>query len=427
MQARVLTVLVVVYVLNLVDRNLMSILLVSVKRDLGVSDSLMGLLVGPAFAVLYTVAGIPVARLADRHSRRLVLVDRPRGLEHRDGGVRARALVRADGVRARRRGHRRGICVAVRVLVDLGRLSARAAIVRDRDLPLGREHRDLRRDGARRRAQRHPRLAQRLPGRRTARRLLRARRSLLAPRAPPRRGRRDRGFGRAARALRGAALPAAAALVPPRTRRGEPLFDHLVRHDHLVAGVHGARVRSVAGEVRHPAGSGDRHRRRDRRANRPASSPTRSRGATRVGWSGSPQPAAWRCCRASLPSRASPTATLALLALFPANFFNAWFPSLSQAVGQGVAKLRMRALASAIVLFAVNIVGLGLGPWLIGISNDLLAPTYGERGDPLLARRRGRGQPVGAVLTRCSRRGTCAATWRPPDQETNHAPKGDAP
>ena len=38
----------------------------------------------------------------------------------------------------------------------------------------------------------------------------------------------------------------------------------------------------------------------------------------------------------------------------------------------------MRALASATVLFAVNIVGLGLGPWLIGISNDLLAPTYGE-------------------------------------------------
>src|SRR5262245_12815712 len=73
MQARVLTVLVVVYVLNLVDRNLMSMLLDSIKRDLGVSDSLMGLLVGPAFAVLYTVAGIPIARLVDRHSRRLVL------------------------------------------------------------------------------------------------------------------------------------------------------------------------------------------------------------------------------------------------------------------------------------------------------------------------------------------------------------------
>src|SRR6185503_16126965 len=74
----------------------------------------------------------------------------------------------------------------------------------------------------------------------------------------------------------------------------------------------------------------------------------------------------------------SSTATVALLALFPANFFNGWFPSLSQTLGQGLARLRMRALASATVLFAVNIVGLGLGPWLIGISNDLLAPTFGE-------------------------------------------------
>ena len=30
------------------------------------------------------------------------------------------------------------------------------------------------------------------------------------------------------------------------------------------------------------------------------------------------------------------------------------------------------------MLFAINIIGLGLGPWLIGISNDLLAPAYGD-------------------------------------------------
>jgi predicted MFS family arabinose efflux permease len=75
---------------------------------------------------------------------------------------------------------------------------------------------------------------------------------------------------------------------------------------------------------------------------------------------------------------ASPTATLALIAFVPANFFNAWFPSLTQAVGQGVAKLRMRALASAIVLFAMSMIGLGVGPALIGFTNDLLAPTFGE-------------------------------------------------
>ena len=38
----------------------------------------------------------------------------------------------------------------------------------------------------------------------------------------------------------------------------------------------------------------------------------------------------------------------------------------------------MRALASAIVLFAINIIGLGLGPWLIGVANDLLAPRFGD-------------------------------------------------
>jgi predicted MFS family arabinose efflux permease len=74
----------------------------------------------------------------------------------------------------------------------------------------------------------------------------------------------------------------------------------------------------------------------------------------------------------------STTPELALLALIPANFFNQWYPSPTYAVGQGLAKLRMRALASAIVLFVINIVGLGFGPWLIGVSNDWLAPTYGD-------------------------------------------------
>ena len=38
----------------------------------------------------------------------------------------------------------------------------------------------------------------------------------------------------------------------------------------------------------------------------------------------------------------------------------------------------MRALASATVLFAMNIIGLGLGPWLIGVANDALAPRFGD-------------------------------------------------
>jgi predicted MFS family arabinose efflux permease len=44
---------------------------------------------------------------------------------------------------------------------------------------------------------------------------------------------------------------------------------------------------------------------------------------------------------------------------------------------QSMVRLRMRAMASAILLFVVNIIGLGIGPWAIGTVSDLLAPTYG--------------------------------------------------
>ena len=45
---------------------------------------------------------------------------------------------------------------------------------------------------------------------------------------------------------------------------------------------------------------------------------------------------------------------------------------------QNLARPHMRATASAILLFILNLVGLALGPFLIGFSNDLLAARYGE-------------------------------------------------
>jgi predicted MFS family arabinose efflux permease len=69
----VLAVLVVVYVANYVDRQLMSILIEPIKAEFGASDKVMGLLAGPAFALFYTFAGIPVARLADVWVRRSVI------------------------------------------------------------------------------------------------------------------------------------------------------------------------------------------------------------------------------------------------------------------------------------------------------------------------------------------------------------------
>jgi len=62
--------LVVIYLVNHLDRQIMYILIEPVKADLGLSDSQMGLLVGAAFAIFYTFAGIPIARWADRGNRR---------------------------------------------------------------------------------------------------------------------------------------------------------------------------------------------------------------------------------------------------------------------------------------------------------------------------------------------------------------------
>ena len=62
------------YVCSFIDRTLLGMLVVPIKADLGVSDTAMSLLIGAAFSVFYVTAGIPIARLADRYSRRNVIV-----------------------------------------------------------------------------------------------------------------------------------------------------------------------------------------------------------------------------------------------------------------------------------------------------------------------------------------------------------------
>jgi MFS family permease len=66
----VLGVLVVVYVLNFLDRQIVSILAESIKHDLNLTDAEIGFLYGTAFAVFYAVFGIPLGRLADVWSRK---------------------------------------------------------------------------------------------------------------------------------------------------------------------------------------------------------------------------------------------------------------------------------------------------------------------------------------------------------------------
>ncbi len=65
----VLGILLVVYVFNFIDRQILSILLEPIRKDLGLSDTQLGFLSGVAFAIFYATLGIPIARLADRSSR----------------------------------------------------------------------------------------------------------------------------------------------------------------------------------------------------------------------------------------------------------------------------------------------------------------------------------------------------------------------
>jgi len=69
----VLAVLFIVYVFNFMDRQVLSIVLEDIKKDIELSDSYMGFLAGFAFSFMYTFAGIPIARYADRASRRNVI------------------------------------------------------------------------------------------------------------------------------------------------------------------------------------------------------------------------------------------------------------------------------------------------------------------------------------------------------------------
>lgn len=69
----VLGVLVVVYTFNFIDRQILSILMEAIKLDLGLSDKALGFLAGFAFALFYAVLGIPIAMWADRGNRRNVI------------------------------------------------------------------------------------------------------------------------------------------------------------------------------------------------------------------------------------------------------------------------------------------------------------------------------------------------------------------
>jgi len=69
----VLAMLLLVYIFNFVDRQILAILAAPIQKDLSLSDGQMGLLGGLAFALLYSTLGVPLAWLADRTSRSWVI------------------------------------------------------------------------------------------------------------------------------------------------------------------------------------------------------------------------------------------------------------------------------------------------------------------------------------------------------------------
>ena len=66
----VVAILMMAYVFSFVDRQILTLMVGPIRKDLGISDTEMSLLMGFSFAIFYTIMGIPLGRMADSKSRR---------------------------------------------------------------------------------------------------------------------------------------------------------------------------------------------------------------------------------------------------------------------------------------------------------------------------------------------------------------------
>ena len=68
-----LALLTIVYALNFLDRTIFNVLIEPIKKEFQLSDTMLGLLAGFGFVLMYSVLGMPIARLADRTNRRTIV------------------------------------------------------------------------------------------------------------------------------------------------------------------------------------------------------------------------------------------------------------------------------------------------------------------------------------------------------------------
>ncbi len=68
-----LLLLLLAYILSFIDRNVMAVLIGPIREDFAISDFQYSLLHGFAFSMFYIVMGLPIARFADRHSRKWII------------------------------------------------------------------------------------------------------------------------------------------------------------------------------------------------------------------------------------------------------------------------------------------------------------------------------------------------------------------
>ena len=71
---KTLTLLMLAYTLSMCDRMILSILFPDIKAEFGLSDTQLGLLGGISFALFYTTMGLPIARLSDQYSRKWIII-----------------------------------------------------------------------------------------------------------------------------------------------------------------------------------------------------------------------------------------------------------------------------------------------------------------------------------------------------------------